>query len=191
MNALLIFQSYLPEKLEIGMMFMTILKNGEASIHHLKDIPIDEDKYMRDNGSPVYPLIVTDEYHIIAQPHQIGWWDDGKSSDELTDLAEKHYNLILNKYEGDIDIEADENGIPTLYLGKVTISHPDYGEFEFQDDFDNCLPDCTHCNGSGIDIFDGANCSYCGGSGVEPLNEASNNPEVDWDDINGFNDQIV
>lgn len=190
MNALLIFQSYVPEQLEIGMMFMTVLRNGEASIHRLTDIPLDEDKYMRDNGSPVYPLVVTDEYHIIAQSNQIGWWDDGEDSEELTDIAEKHFNLILNEYEGDIDIEVDENDIPTLYLGKVTISHPNYDEFEFQEDFDTSLPDCTHCDGSGMNM-NGDVCEHCLGSGVEPIGkEYNDSPDIDWDDVNGFNDQI-
>ena len=57
------------------------------------------DSYIAVNGAPVeayivQPMINADDVEeILAFPNQIGWWDDGDTSDDLEDLSV----LIINK----------------------------------------------------------------------------------------------
>lgn len=142
MTAQLVFKSYKPLKLEKGMLFLT--HNGyEGKIHQLDVIPRDAEEYVQINGYPVEPYIVDEgnpnlnNGEILATPEQIGWFDEGEWSDEICDIEIKHYNTILQKYDGWIELDLD------AYEGKVIISYPEDidDEWEEDDDDDDDEPD--------------------------------------------------
>jgi hypothetical protein len=151
-EAKLVFQSYIPRKLEKGMLFLrkTSMRKLKTNIEYyqvfeLQDIPKDTDSYVLINGWPVEPHIYTvtsnpdAAANILAKPEVRGWWDDepGAEYEEgeegtLRDIEVKDYNFILENYEGSIDIEVNisinENGeeiaTPIIYMDKVTLSIP-------------------------------------------------------------------
>lgn len=151
-EAKLVFQSYIPKKLEKGMLFqrkVSMLKLKTLieyyQVFELKEVPRDTDSYVAINGWPVEPHIYSltsnpDAYaNILATPEIIGWWDDepGAEYEEgeeglLRDIEVSDYNYILENYDGSIDIEVqistDEDGeeiaIPVIYMEKVTLSMP-------------------------------------------------------------------
>ena len=77
------------------------------------------DSYIAVNGAPVeayivQPMINADDVEeILAFPNQIGWWDDGDTSDDLEDLSV----LIINKI---IYGEDGEDGAVALYVDDYT-----------------------------------------------------------------------
>jgi hypothetical protein len=95
--------------------------------------------YMSINGAPVEPYIVMptqnrdDKEEILATPEQIGWWDQGDTSDDLEDLTIDIINAYIYGEEGDdgyIALEVfdseDEEGIHrnvVFFHNKVTIRH--------------------------------------------------------------------
>ena len=146
--AKLVFKSYMPLRLEKGMWFASKQKDlvyGQVyeylKLYELTHVPQDMDSYISINGAPVEPYIVQpmqnpDEPEmILATPDQIGWWDEGDSSDDLEDITVQ----IINSYiygedgeNGDIalemhEFEDDESGeiykSLVLFHGKVTIRH--------------------------------------------------------------------
>ena len=149
-EARLIFQSYMPRRLEKGMLFLrkTSMRKLKTNIEYyqvfeLKDIPRDIDSYVAINGWPVHPHIYSitlnpdDHAVVLATTELIGWWDDEPDAeyeeDEeglLRDIEVKDFNYVLENYDGNIDIQVDEqefkNGIvkPIIYMEKVTLSIP-------------------------------------------------------------------
>jgi len=149
-EAKLVFQSYIPLRLEEGMLFLRkiSMRKLKTNIEHyevfeLKDIPRDIDSYVAINGWPVEPHIYSitlnpdDHAHILATPDLIGWWDEEPDAvyeeDEeglLRDITVTEYNYLLENFEGNIDIQVDEaefkKGIvkPIIYMEKVTLSVP-------------------------------------------------------------------
>ena len=148
--AKLVFKSYMPKQLEKGMWFISKQKDivygniyEYLQIHELQHVPQDMDSYIAVNGAPVEPYIVQpmnnpdDPEELLATPEQIGWWDEGESSDELEDLTVKIINDYIYGENGDdgkiaIEMFEDEDGDRHLVLfnGKVTIRH-----FELVDDY--------------------------------------------------------
>jgi len=127
----LVFKSYKPLKLEKGMLFLTNAK-GVHAIREINEVPRNQEEFVTINGYPVEPYIVDtgnihlNEERIVAAPEQIGWFDEGEHSDELSDLSVKNMNDILEHFDGWIDLEMvetedGEDYIPLLYNNKVTI----------------------------------------------------------------------
>jgi hypothetical protein len=164
-EAKLVFQSYVPRKLEKGMLFLrktSMLKLRTMieyyQVFELKEVPRDTDSYVLINGWPVEPHIYSitsnpDAYaNILAKPEVIGWWDDepGAEYEEgeegtLRDIQVSDYNFILENFDGSIDIEVqisiDEDGeeiaIPIIYMDKVTLSLPMEKSFEWEESDDD------------------------------------------------------
>lgn len=144
----LVFKSYKPLKLEKGMFFISYV-SGSHVIRELKEVPRDEEEFVTINGYPVEPYIVEpgnpnlNNEEIIATPEQIGWFDEGDHSDELSDITINNINDILEHFNGWIDVEMietedGEDYIPLLYNNKVTIRMPqDYDNDDWDDDIDN------------------------------------------------------
>ena len=93
--------SYKPLQLEGGMLFnskrMANIFNEDYYIFELNKVPEDEEKFLLENGYPLEPRIIniyTNE--IMAQPHQIGWIDEGDDVDELREMDVEDINYILN-----------------------------------------------------------------------------------------------
>ena len=153
-TAKLIFKSYMPKKLEKGMLFL-VNRKKEMVIYQMNAVPLDMEAYVQLNGYPVEPYIVhpgnpniADDGFVIAHPHQIGWWDVGEESDELYDITEKEYNQILEN-DGWVDVEVEEGEdeygkpIPVLLQGLVVLSHTtdDEEEYEEEDEYDYFFDD--------------------------------------------------
>jgi hypothetical protein len=156
--AKLVFKSYMPKQLEKGMWFKkehsdVLLGNvyNYFTIYELKEIPNDIYHYMSMNGAPVEPYIVQptqnkdDKEEILATPEQIGWWDQGDTSDDLEDLTVQIINAYIYGEDGDdgyIALEVfdseDEEGIHrnvVFFHDKVTIRHVTFvDEHEYDDD---------------------------------------------------------
>jgi len=131
----LVLKSYMPRNIEPGMWFITKLyQNTDKEYVEIwtpektPQEPLEE--FVTKHGAPVEPYLIYDE-QVIAEPHEIGWWDDGPEFDELRDIELKDVNLVLNEWSGFVDIEIDEEDLieeeelsPILYAGKVTLSLP-------------------------------------------------------------------
>jgi hypothetical protein len=144
--AKLVFKSYMPKQLEKGMWFKKDHSDvllgrvyNYFTIYELKEIPNDIYHYMSMNGAPVEPYIVQptqnrdDKEEILATPEQIGWWDQGDSSDDLEDITLEIINSYIYGEDGDdgyIALEVfdseDEEGIHrnvVFFHNKVTMRH--------------------------------------------------------------------
>lgn len=154
--AKLVFESYIPEKLEKGMYFKQRIKDvifGKVyeydRIFILNHMPFDKESYIITNGYPVIPTIYTitdnpdDIAGVIATADMIGWWDEGEHSDELRDVEIKDFNYVLEEEDGYLEIEIDDNELeqgivePKLYMGKCTIRLATDEEYEYDDDEDD------------------------------------------------------
>jgi hypothetical protein len=159
--AKLVFKSYMPRQLEKGMWFVSKQKDvvyGQIyeylQLHELTHIPQDMESYIAFNGAPVEPYIVMptqnrdDKEEILATPDQIGWWDQGDTSDDLEDLTVQIINAYIygeDGENGDIALEVfdseDEEGIHrnvVFFHNKVTIRHVSFvDEHEYEDDDDD------------------------------------------------------
>ena len=141
-QAKLVPKSYKPLQLEKGMLFSTI-KDGTIQIHELTYVPRDTDIYLELNGYPVELYIVYEgnsnlkEFEVLATPEQIGWFDEGSNSDEISDITIKQINNIFSNYDGYLALEIDfQSQEPTLYDNKVTIRYVDYDDDEIDEEFD-------------------------------------------------------
>jgi hypothetical protein len=149
-EALMVFKSYKPLKLEKGMLFL-VQQPRFKEIIKLDKVPANEEEFIKINGYPVEPYIIdvvnpnlSQEETIWATPEQIGWFDEGDHCDELCDIEVKHFNRIIEGYDGyvlievDYDEEADDEDMlsPVLYNNKVTISYADLEDEDDEDDED-------------------------------------------------------
>ena len=130
-QAKLVPKSYKPLKLEQGMFFVTI-KNNAIHLHTLNFVPRDVETYSQLNGGPIELYIVFEgnpnlkEFEVLATPEQIGWFDDGEFSDEISDITIRQINKIFSDHQGYLTIEFDHiTNQPTLYDNKVTIRYVD------------------------------------------------------------------
>ena len=154
-EALMVFKSYKPLKLEKGMLFL-VQQPRFKEIVKLDRVPANEEEYVKINGYPVEPYIIdvvnpnlSQDEVILATPEQIGWFDEGEWCDELCDIEVRHFNRIIEGYDGYVLIEVDydeEEGdetmfSPVLYNNKVTISYADLEDEYDEDDDDDDEPD--------------------------------------------------
>jgi hypothetical protein len=141
-QAKLIPKSYKPLKLEQGMFFVTI-RNDAIHLHTLNFVPRDVETYSQLNGWPVELYIVYEgnpnlkEFEILATPEQIGWFDQGEYSDEISDITIRQINTIFSDHQGYLTIEFDHiTNQPTLYDNKVTIRYVDEDNDDDDDEFE-------------------------------------------------------
>ena len=146
----LVLKSYMPKQLEVGMWFITKINPGTrkeyTEIWALDKYPTEAlEEFVTKHGAPVEPYLIYDE-QVVAEPHEIGWWDDGPHSDELRDIDLRDINILLDEFDGYVDLEIDEYDFaneeeinPILYADKVTLCIPglyDEEEDEEEDDED-------------------------------------------------------
>jgi hypothetical protein len=146
-QAKLVFQHYVPEDYS-NLLFLSMRKNDVPFIYSLENLR-DAEKYIEINGYPVKPWIIeegnpnlSNSDRILANPDQIGWFDEGEHCDELCDIEIKHINNILEHDNGYIFIEVDEDDDVVLFQDKVvlTYSEPD-DEYEIDEDADDPIDD--------------------------------------------------
>lgn len=146
----LIFEPYIPDKLQPGMWFLHRDKFDVLSIRELKAPPFNEANYITENGYPVKPYLIDEgnpnlnNGYIVAFPDQIGWWDEGEHSDELYDITIKEINRILEEDDGYVCVELEcenceeyEKIVPLLYSDKVTLRSLTDVQDEEEDDEEN------------------------------------------------------
>jgi len=126
-EAELALRSYMPKRLELGMLFADVTEEG-TTLWELDKIPRDEEAFMVENGAPMEVYIIDNDDSVIAEPHEIGWFDEGDDTDELRDITLDDINYILNEFDGWIEIEIiedffdeDEQVIPNMYEQKVVV----------------------------------------------------------------------
>jgi len=153
-QAKLIMKSYFPLKLEKGMWFL-VMHHGEINVYELGyDIHHESEKelYMQTNGAPVEPYLylegnpnIPEETSLMAEPHNIGWFDEGEHTDEMHDITLREINNILDN-GGHCEIEVEEQHhddeeaqedyisvVPVLLEGKVIIRYEEEDEEEEMD----------------------------------------------------------
>jgi len=126
-EAELALRSYMPKTLELGMLFANVTEEG-TTLWELDKIPQDEEAFMVENGAPMEVYIIDNDDSVIAEPHEIGWFDEGDDTDELRDITLDDINYILNEFDGWVEIEIiedffdeDEQVIPNMYEQKVVV----------------------------------------------------------------------
>lgn len=171
----LVLKSYMPKQLEPGMWFITKInpntRKEYSEIWALDKFPLESvEEFVVKHGAPVEPYLIYDE-QVIAEPHEIGWWDEGEDYDELRDLELRDVNLIINEWDGYIDVEIDEYDYaheeelnPILYADKVTLTVPGMYEEEEEEDEEGPWM-CGNCEGTGYGATPDVACPVCHGEG--------------------------
>jgi len=129
----LVLKSYKPLHLEKGMLFITKLNPGTrkeyVELWELKELPVNTEDFYVKNGYPVELQVVYGD-DLLVDHHEIGWWDEGEHSEDLYDITLKEINTILADYDGEVDIEIDDEDLneddrmePIYIDGKVVLSY--------------------------------------------------------------------
>ena len=146
----LLYEFYLPNELEIGMLFINVLYPGTdreyVDFWELEELPEDVNDFYEKNGLPVtiFLGIPNDEDYeddFIELADQRPWFeDDDDTNESLTLVNLTHLNKIYQRYAGIVgllidDEEYEENNLilPIYEQGKVILS---YLEFDEEDDED-------------------------------------------------------
>ena len=134
-TAELVVKSYKPLFLEKGMLFITKLnpntRKEYVELWKLEEVPQNTEEFLITNGYPVELNIVVGD-QIVAEHHQIGWFDAGEDTDELYDITLKELNHILAEWDGELEIEVDDEEKPFIYMDKITMRYP---TIEFEEDY--------------------------------------------------------
>lgn len=125
----LVFRSYKPLKLSIGMLFLTKIVRApdRLELFVLEELPEDEEKFVTTYGYPVELLIIQQvegfPANVLAEHHQIAWWDDGDNSEEdMREISIEDINNIINDYGGWVEIYM-EDGEPYEIEDKVFLRY--------------------------------------------------------------------
>lgn len=140
----LVLKSYKPLHLEKGMLFITKLNPGTrkeyVELWELKELPVNVEEFYLKNGYPVELQVIYDD-ELIADHHEIGWFDEGAHTDDLRDITLKEINTILYDYDGEVDIEIEDELLENedkmkavLREGKAVLSFPFAYEEEDEDE---------------------------------------------------------
>lgn len=143
MEAELAFRSYEPKELKVGMTFLhnitEHLPEPIYSFFTLEELPVDHDAFMATYGAPVHMFIIQadDDTQMLALPMNIGLIIVGSEENyEYKPITDSIINIILNDYDGYVDILCDENG-NILHQGeKVVLAFSDDWEEEEPDEDD-------------------------------------------------------
>lgn len=141
----LAYRNYMPDELESGMLFMKILHQGtikeSIEVWTLDRVPQDKDRFLSENGAPIELYVMDEEGEVLAEPEEIAWFDLGEAFMTLTDISLKEINIILNEYDGLVEIEISDEDYeegyvsPSYQMDKVTLRFlTEYDEEEEDDD---------------------------------------------------------
>jgi len=129
----LVLKSYKPLHLEKGMLFITKLNPGTrkeyVELWELKELPSNTEDFYLKNGYPVELQIVYGD-ELLADHHQIGWFNVSDESEDLYDITLKEINTILADYDGEVDVEIRQDILeqedrmePILMENRVVLSY--------------------------------------------------------------------
>jgi len=153
----LIYNSYQPSQLEVGMLFaMNVTVNEHSYLHlrKLEQLPRDIEEYLQYNGLPVKPYFIraVDSNpdvppEVVAYPDQIAYYEqDG----QLFDFTLDDMNYINLEDEGYIALYFDDDNKPVLEDGRVVVTSMDnmwnaedeeWEEHDLIEDWDDTLQD--------------------------------------------------
>ena len=108
----LVFKSYMPKKLEKGMLFVSNTPEGVV-LFELNDIPFNTEKFITKNGAPV-ELWILDEETVIANPEEIALLEI--EEDKYRNLSLADINFILLENQGWLEIGIYEEFFDDLEL---------------------------------------------------------------------------
>lgn len=127
----LAYRNYIPDELESGMLFMKILHQGtikeSVEVWTLDRVPQDKDRFLSENGAPIELYVMDEEGELLAEPEEIAWFDLGEAFMTLTDISLKEINIILNEYDGIVEIEISDEDYeegwvsPSYQMDKITL----------------------------------------------------------------------
>lgn len=137
----LAYRNYMPDELKPGMLFMNILHQGTVKetveVWILDKVPQEKDRFLSENGAPIELYVMDEEGELLAEPEEIAWFDLGEAFMTLTDISLKEINIILNEYDGIVEIEISDEDYeegwvsPSYQMDKVTLRFlTDYDEDE-------------------------------------------------------------
>ena len=166
----LVIRNYQPEQLEKGMLFLNILHPGTYKetyeIFSLEGIPGNEQEFISINGYPIEFSIISDEEEIVNHS-QIGWFDFGEKVEFLTEISLKEINIILNNFDGWLDVEIDDEGyelydlvIPILNQEKALLRFYEE-EIEEEVECNNCGDIMSYYEEDGVYICTNRECTSC------------------------------
>ncbi len=134
----LVFRSYKPLKLSIGMLFLTKIVRApdRLELFVLEELPEDEESFVVTYGYPVELSIIQQEEgfpaNVLAEHHQIAWWDDGDDSEEdMREICIEDINNIINEYNGWVEIYIEDE-LPYEIEDKVFLRYVTEEEEEEQ-----------------------------------------------------------
>ncbi len=147
----LIYNSYIPDQIEAGMLFavsVTVNEHSYLHVHKLEKLPRNIEKYIQENGYPVKPYLVRAidsnpdmPPQLVAFPDQIAYYEqDG----QLFEFTIDDMNYISMNDDGYIALYFDdETGEPVLEDNLVVVTSMDnlWDEEEEDDDWDITLQD--------------------------------------------------
>ncbi len=140
----LVYRSYQPPQLEVGMLFaVSVTVNGYSylHVHELDKLPKDTDKYLEENGWPIKPYLIKaidsnpDVAPVdVATPDQLGWIElEGL----LYEFTIDDMNYVSLQDEGYIYVYTDdESDELVLEDGKAVMTYIDSAPDDEDDDID-------------------------------------------------------
>jgi hypothetical protein len=129
----LIYNSYQPSQLEVGMLFamnVTINEHSYLHLRKLEKLPRDIEVYLQHNGLPVKPYFIRSidsnpdvPPEVVGYPDQIAYYEqDG----QLFDFTVDDMNYICMEDDGYIGLYFDdETDKPVLEDGRVVVTSMD------------------------------------------------------------------
>lgn len=154
----LIYNSFQPPQLEVGMLFamnVTINEHSYLHLRKLEKLPRDIEEYLQHNGLPVKPYFIRSidsnpdvAPEVVAYPDQIAYYEqDG----QLFDFTVDDMNYINIEDDGYIGLYFDdETDQPVLEDGRVVVTamdnifdaeDEDWEEHDLIEDWDVTLQD--------------------------------------------------
>ena len=138
----LVVKSYMPKKLEPGMLFIKghhVNTDKEfMELWALEKVPFDSEEFMLENGAPVELAIIDEDDEILATHEEIGWIT--YDLEELHELSLEDINSIFNDYGGFINVlleddpEEEDSYIISTYQEQIIISFADEEDEEEEEE---------------------------------------------------------
>ena len=128
-QAELVTNSYHPTYISKGQLFLRRIWPGSdreyVELWKLEQDVEDEEVFVAVKGAPVHVLIIDINYpyNVIAYTEDIAWFDEEDESDELHDVTLNELNTILDKYQGMLEIDVDDDYVPLYQQDKVVIRY--------------------------------------------------------------------
>lgn len=147
----LIYRSYQPPQLEVGMLFaVSVTIDDDYSylhVHELDKLPRDIDAYLQENGWPVKPYLVRAissnpdvAPQDVAYPDQLGWIEqEGMlypfTIDDMNyiSMSDEGYVYVYMDDETD-EVVLEDGKAVMVYFDSIADTYHDYDDEEWDDE---------------------------------------------------------